>query len=173
MRKLLIFLLIIAGIQANSLEKELQNLSYKQKQVLIKTLYKGKEFNYGWTLAAIAWQESKFGKYLINLQDPSCGVFHVMPKYISDNKWKQSRICERLIKDFDFSFSQALAKLKYWENYHKSKKHYPVWKHTIMSYNGGFKGNDKYYKTIVLKIKALKHYIKKINPKFYKMIERR
>ena len=148
-----------------NLETEYKNLSNNQKATLMRTFYNGKSFDYGYTMAAIAWQESHFGKYLINLNDPSCGVFHVMPKYVGNrknSKWTQSRICERLITDYKFSFSSALERLKYFENYWKSKGVKRVWSHTVSSYNQGFnyRKNSEYLKAIKEKIRFLKTKIK-------------
>jgi len=162
---LVFYNLLIAKSNFKTLELEYKNFTVKQKATLVRTFYTGKTFNYGYTLTAIAWQESKFGKYLINLNDPSCGIFHVMPKYIgnTDNsKWTQSRLCEKLILDYDFSFSSALERLKYFENYWKSKEVPKIWSHTVSSYNQGFnyKPDSKYLKEIKLKVKFLKTKIK-------------
>lgn len=127
---------------------------------LAKRIYsKAKQFNLGYTMAAIAWQESQLGKYNLNLADPSCGVFHVMPRYMAKGKWKQSRVCERLIEDFDFSFSVALERFKYFENYWKSRGVSRVWSHAVGSYNGGFKPNYKYTEEIRKKIRILRKLI--------------
>jgi len=130
---------------------------------LIKQIYiKGKEFNYGYTLVAIAYVESRLGKYMINLQDPSCGLFHVMPSTLSTNKWKQSRICEALIKDNDFSISVALKRLKYFENYWKNKGYRgtKLWRRTVNSYNSGFGNNPKYVQKVINAVKKFRYIIK-------------
>jgi hypothetical protein len=128
-------------------------------------------------MAAIAWQESKFGKWMINLSDPSCGVFHNLLKSVakregkSVSKFSQARICEQLIEDFDFSFSQSLAELEYWKNYWKSKgyKNNELWRRTVMSYNAGFnyKNGKTYLDNIIKKIRILKKY-NISNLKFFK-----
>jgi predicted methyltransferase len=130
---------------------------------LIQQIYnKGKEFNYGYTLVAIAYVESRLGKYMINLQDPSCGLFHVMPSTLSHSKWKQSRICEALIKDTDFSITVALKRLKYFENYWKGRGYRGarLWRRTVNSYNSGFGNNPKYVNSIIHAINRLKPKIK-------------
>jgi len=162
MKKFLSILLILSGLFANSLDNELKSLTPKQRYVMHYVFYKTKQFNLGYTMTAIAWQESKFGKYPINIHDPSCGIFHIMPKYQTDNRWKQSRMCERLIADKDFSIATALSVFKYWYNYWRSKGYSKKlsWKKAIMSYNGGVKGNKKYYQQIVRKIKALRKVLK-------------
>ena len=160
---LLLPIFVYANSSLNSLVKHLNNLSWDQSQVLAKTKHKGDEFDYGLTLSAIAWQESNFGKWKINLMDPSCGVFHIMPKFMDTSKWRQSRLCERLISDYDFSFSTALQQLKYWENYWRSKHVSRVWSHTVCSYNSGFRfnSNSQYLHDIKIRIRALKIYFNK------------
>ena len=151
---------------ASSMSYEVKHLDSHQKEVLRKTFWKAKEFDYQWTLSAIAWEESKFGKYPVNLSDPSCGAFHNLLKSVAKrvdyevNKWNMSRICEYLIRDFDFSFSQALAELKYWENYWRSKglTGNKLWRRTIMSYNAGFnyKKGKNYLNRILKRIYILR-----------------
>ncbi len=166
LKKLVIILAIVVSVQAretvSTLLNELHHLTWQQTQILAKTKYKGDEFNLGYSLCAIAWKESDFGKWKINLMDPSCGIFHAMPKFMTDNKWNQSRLCERLITDYDFSFSTALQQLKYWENYWRSKHVHRVWSHTICSYNTGYRFNPEssYLQSIKLRVRALQLYFK-------------
>ena len=163
--KLLLLSILTSILFSDSIKNmkyELEHLSPAQLYIMNEIFKKAEPFDYGYTMVAIAWQESHFGKYQINLSDPSCGIFHVMPKYISKSKWGQSRICERLISDFDFSFTQSLEKLKYFENYHKSKGHSKIWSRTVQSYNAGFNSNKgiKYLNDIKTKIKLLKNIYK-------------
>ena len=169
MKQFLFFLLLVTLLHTEN-HNWFVKLSSKQKQILFKTYAKGKQFNYGLTLTAIAWQESYFGKYPMNLSDPSFGVFHINIKSISKrhnkhSKWSQSRLAERLLFDYDFCFAEALAELKYWENYWKSKGVSRVWSHTVSSYNGGYKWNSKqaklYLKAIKKKIRLLKKLLQK------------
>ena len=50
--------------------KKIDSLSKEQYNNLIWIYQQGKKYNLGLTLTAIAWQESHFGKYSINLSDP-------------------------------------------------------------------------------------------------------
>lgn len=124
---------------------------------------KAKPFDLSYTMTAIAKVESNFGVYKINInKDGSldCGVFMINTKTLSNNRWKQARICERLIYDFDFSFSVALERFKYFYNFWRSKGYSKAisWKRAVCSYNAGFnwKRGINYYKKIVKIIKAMK-----------------
>ncbi len=166
MKIILVLIILLGSLQATSLS----NLSYRQKQTLQYVYSRAKEFHLELTMTAIAWQESQFGKYTLSLSDPSCGIFHVMPATlakdtnINPTKWNQSRLCERLIFDRDFSFSAALVVLKYWQNYWESKNVPRVWSHMVASYNGGFDiniGTNKYLKHIIHKVRLLKAYLRR------------
>jgi len=163
--KILILILIALNLNATSLK----NLSYQQKEVLQYVYSRAKEFNLQLTMTAIAYQESQFGKYELDLQDPSCGIFHVMPALLAvkvgldNNNWNRSRLCEKLIEDKDFSFSAALLELKYWQNYWRAQHVKRVWSHMVASYNGGYNINIKtntYLKHIKHKIRLLRAYLK-------------
>jgi len=149
--------------------KKIDSLTTKQYNNLIWVYKQGKKYNLELTLTAIAWQESKFGKYPINLSDPSGGLFHNLLGSVcyrlelTPNQWNQSRILEKLISDKEFALQQAVAELYYWKSYWKVRNKKYLWKRMISSYNGGHKGNVKYYRDIVKKIRYLKRYFKWLN----------
>ena len=121
------------------------SLSIKQQEVLEYSITYGEPAGYGYTLAAIAEIESRYGEMVINLSDPSCGIYHILLKSIvtrtgmKDSGWNRSRLCDRLIRDRDFAASAALLELQYWEKYWRAKGVTHVWSHTVASYNGGFR----------------------------------
>ena len=166
MRCIFLIFLIIGLLKAN-LYSEYKNFSSYQKRIMYKTFKKAKQFGLQYTLTAIAWQESQFGKYRINLKDGkygSFGIFHnllesVCDRHNCDTYWSKSRLAERLILDYDFSFSEALAEFKYWFNYWKSKgfSDTVAWKRAVCSYNAGSNWNNglRYYRNIVKKIRFL------------------
>lgn len=161
--KKIIFILLIINISyANNIKslKFYQSLNVKQKGIMFAVFNKSKEFNLQYTLTSIAWVESHFGKYKINLDDPSCGIFHIVPKTLSNSHWEQSRICERLIKSFNFSYSIALKRFLYFYNYYRSKGYSKKisWKRAICSYNSGWNWRKglKYYKKVIKTIKILR-----------------
>jgi len=168
--KIISIIFLALSLSTTSLNAtSLRNLSYQQKEVLQYVYIRAKEFNLELTMTAIAWQESQFGEYELDLGDPSCGIFHVMPALLAvkvglnNNNWNRSRLCEKLIQDKDFSFSAALLELKYWQNYWKSQHVTRVWSHMVASYNGGYNIDIKtnmYLKHIIHKIRLLKAYLR-------------
>ena len=89
-------------------------------------------------LISISFVESRLGKYPINLQDPSCGVFHIHIKYLlkqlglKDTPFNRNKLCSDLL-DLDYSISLATNTLDYFYKYHKQD-----YKKTIQSFNSGF-----------------------------------
>jgi hypothetical protein len=150
-------LFLVLSLQAMN-QEQIDNLKY----IYNKT----KQFNLGLTMSAIAMTESSAGKYTLNINKDSidCGIFMLNSSTLSNNKWNQSRICERLIKDRDFSISLALERYKYFYNYYRSKGYSKglSWKRAICSYNAGWnwKTGIKYYKKVVRNIKLIDKIIK-------------
>ena len=138
-------------------------LSQNQLTVMHNIMEKAKPFNLSYTMAAIAWKESSLGKNLINLSSGDCGVFQVSAKTLSNNTFKQNRICQRLILDFDFSFSVAFERYKYFYNYYRSKglPKGVAWKRAICSYHSGWdwRKGILYYKAIVRNIRSIREII--------------
>ena len=167
MLKLLLLSTLVLSLQAEPTLQQLEDLSPNQKYILNETFKKAKEFGLEYSMTAIAWQESNFGNHImaINSSTIDCGVFMINSNNLGSNNWKRSRVCERLIKDYDFSFATALQHLKYWQNYWKSKGVQKVWSHTIASYNKGFnyEYGTKYLSEIKERIRILKKFFKKDN----------
>ena len=151
----ILFLLtsLILGKTGISLEQQEYNgFTEKQLNCITHAYELGKPFDLGHTMAAIAWQESRAGVYLVNMQDPSAGVFHnnlksVLARHeeLRDTGWQRNRIAQRLIESIDFSGAEALAELKYWQSVHGDRAWLLIWQ----SYNGGFafkRPNSKGYK---------------------------
>lgn len=163
MRALVIGVALATSVFAGTLKSDFQKLDPNQKYVLNETFVKGKEFNLGLTMAAIAWHESQAGAIPVNLADPSCGVFHNLITSVANRhgirntSFNRNVLCTRLVRDFDFSFSEALSELKYWENYYKKQP--KAWEMTVRSYNAGFtpENGGNYYKAIRSKVRFLKY----------------
>jgi len=151
----------------NDLVQELESLNNKQQEVLVKTFIKAKDYSLGYTMSAICWQESKFGKYLVNLSDPSFGPFHNYIKSVQKrhltNEWNTDRLVERLLFDYDFAFNESLTELQFWQIVYMNLKGSSS--NTVASYNAGYnhENGKRYLQNIRNKIRALRIYFKKHN----------
>jgi len=156
----LMFSLLPTQAKAN-LADDYKMMTTEQKQVLKKAYEHGKPFDLGYTLASIAWQESSCGKYMVNVFDPSFGIYHIQTKNavsftkVEDTKFNHNRVAMLLIDDFDYSSAICISVLRWWINYHKGS-----WSKAVSSYNGGFKGSKVYLRKIRTKIRFLKGIIK-------------
>lgn len=159
----------------NSYVKQLENLTKEQKKIMLYSYRVGEPEDLGYSLAAIAWKESMFGKYMLNLADGrlgSFGVYHILLEYaiararIKDD-WNTSRLAERLMYDLDFSAKEAIGELKFWKNYFRKNKY--QWKSMFAAYNAGTaalksKKGKQYADDAVLRVKALERYFEKHDP---------
>ena len=149
---------------------EPKKFSKAQRDNIIYAYNFGAPHGMGYTLAAIAWQESCAGVYMMNFSDPSAGLYHahipVVLKYYSkyeDNAFTRNVMGQMLIDNRLFASQIALDTLLYWQKYHKGNH-----KNTIKSYNKGFEWQkdkenntlaESYYNNITKKIRALESYI--------------
>lgn len=149
---------------------EPKKFSKTQRDNIIYAYNFGAPHGMGYTLAAIAWQESCAGVYMMNFSDPSAGLYHahipVVLKYYSkyeDNAFTRNVMGQMLIDNRLFASQIALDTLLYWQKYHKGNH-----KNTIKSYNKGFKWQkdkenntlaESYYNSVSKKMRALETYI--------------
>lgn len=156
-KQIVLIIALIVPLSANKLLKEFRAMDYQQKLVMVKTWMIGQESDLELTLMAIAWQESKAGKWLINISDPSFGVFHIVP---TGSKWEQSREAQRLL-DFEYSITKAIEILQYWKTYHNGN-----WQKMVKSYNAGYNYNsdkaEEYLSKIQAKVRVLRKVVKGI-----------
>ncbi len=155
---LLCFCASIVEARANICPR-FNELSEPQKNILYKSYEYGKIDDIGYSLAAIGWQESKAGKYLVNLGDPSFGVFAITIKTaskvegISENSFEANVLAQRLMTDFDYSLKMARREMLYWLGYHKND-----WGRSWASYNAGFNtsAGSSYSQDIASYVRELK-----------------
>lgn len=143
------------------LDAELRAMSDEQRYTLMKAFAYGAPYDLGYTLAAIAWQESQAGSVPVNITDPSFGPFHcrmdtVMRRVaLTDTPYNRNRIAARLLNDFEFAASMAVAELQYWQRVRHGK-----WRRMVRSYNAGYNEDSKdaeaYVAKIIKKVKALR-----------------
>ncbi|OBV29374.1 hypothetical protein BKN38_03785 [Helicobacter sp. CLO-3] len=143
-----------------------------QRDHLVYAYNFGAPHGMGYTMAAIAWQESCAGEYMMNFSDPSAGLYHahipMVLKYYSsykDTPFTRNVMGQLLINDRKLASQIALDNLIYWHKHHKGN-----YKNIIKSYNKGFKWQgdnasnalaESYYQSISKKVRALESYIPK------------
>lgn len=174
MKKALIGLMLIVGFAFGAIDyedrfdREFQKLDNSQKEMIQEIYNRSKPYDLVYSTLAIAWQESNFGKWNVNLADPSCGPFHqLVPLFIKKHKlentqFMQNKVCGELINNLDLSVSTVISELEAWKVVHKNR--WNTWEYVYRSYNAGYNYDSdkakKYAKMIKARIKVLKKYIK-------------
>jgi len=169
MEKIVLILIILLNTYAGSNKyiNMLKHISQNQWNVYKFISHNAKKYNLKYTLLAIAFKESQWGKYKLNLADPSAGLFHKLLSYycielgLKPNKWNESRLAERLINNNAESFMVALCDFKKAYKYFRTKGYSKAlsWRYAIQAYNAGlnnYHAGSKYYKEIIKIIRALK-----------------
>lgn len=163
--KLLLTLLLTVSLYGDKLLNELKNLSPDQKAVLYKTFEKGKALDLHYTLTAIAWQESSFGKFKIGRWSADYGVFQInirtwksrYSKEIKQYGLTNEKIKKYLVEHYDLGFVAAVDEILFWKTVHGNN-----WNKIWASYNDGThisaKGH-KYSKLIGKKVRAIKKFL--------------
>ncbi|TQR61606.1 hypothetical protein [Campylobacter troglodytis] len=139
----IIFILLLSFLLLNANELKWHELDNNQKRTakIIYRMVEDKDERLA--LIAIAFQESKLGKFPINIQDPSCGAFHILlPTYLNtkniiDSSYNRNVHCSELINDTVLSTKTALEILHFWKSYHRGNL-----ENAIKSYNTGFNFNS-------------------------------
>jgi len=146
---------------------QLNNLAPSQRLVLENAFVNGLSVDFGFTLAAIAFEESKAGLWNINFQDPSAGVFHTSLRSVlqrlnmKDTSFNRNLIGQRLIDDETFASKMAIKELRFWQKVHNGD-----WMKMYESYNAGYGKNPKYATRIRSNIRTL------VSCKFDRYIDR-
>lgn len=166
-------LCVFANLPLNTLNGGCENpkdFTQEQKEIILKAYQYGDAKNFGYTMAAIAWQESCAGKYLINFSDPSAGIYHahlpgVIKEYsnLKDTSFNRNLVGQILIQDQEFASQVALEQLLLWE-----KRFGRDEQKIIKSYNKGTswiknpqsnQKAEKYLKSVQEKIELLRVFI--------------
>jgi len=154
LNKILILLLLVTALMGLSLEQEFNMFTEEQYSIAIQSYGLGEPFGMGYTMAAIAWQESSSGTFLLNMNDPSAGVFanyipSVLARHgIKDTQRNRNIMAQKLMNSIDLSAAEALSELEYWKSIHGESSWPLLWQ----SYNGGFSykspGTSEYINSI-------------------------
>lgn len=136
-------LLVSAKSMAFNAQQCTTTFSENQLRTLKDAYFAGADREYGYTLAAIAWQESSAGKNLINPAGPAYGVFQNLSSTVHRRLAQngihktRSRVSVKLVSDFGFAAEMAMAELDYWKGRHGGR-----WDRMVASYYAG--GNWRY-----------------------------
>lgn len=135
MKYLYIIMLTLLSVGANA--SQCYDLNDSQKEVLAKAYDVGLADNLGYTMMAIAFEESTAGKYRMSFETHDYGVMQNNIKTASSRMgvkgyYNKLALAERLIKDDELSMNLALEELLYW------KKHTPNWRGMVSAYNNGW-----------------------------------
>ena len=177
MKKLILLMVISASTLLgnndlfNKYYKDLTKLNIDQINIMSTSYFTGKQNDLGHTLAAIAWKESDFGRYSINLADGMYGSFgpyqihlHLHVKALGiKTTWSISREAERLINDIEYSSKVALDNLLYWKE--RSKGNKSPYKSMLASYNAGNAGIENiagkaYAEDVAIRVKVIQKFMK-------------
>lgn len=132
-------------------------LTPEQRSVLYFSYSYGSPHDYGYTLAAIAMEESDLGRWTINLQDPSASPWGVtIDKAVKKLGWKHTpfnynRAAQLLMDDIFFGAGLAMETLLWWD-----KRREGNWRKVVESYNAGYGNNPEYVNRIIGHIRKIK-----------------
>ncbi len=158
-----LFLTSVITVTGTPVEEQFSRLTEQQKSILVRAYELGAPYDLGYTLAAIAWQESFVGDRIvpINLQDPSAGLWHkniynALAEHpeTPQNGLQINMMAQKLINDMEFAASIAISDLEHWKVRRNGN-----WMDVWASYNAGkyYKSDQarSYARSIYQKIKAL------------------
>lgn len=182
MLKFILGLVLCVNIYADTKDylADLYRLKASQIEVLKHSYHAGKEYDLSYTLMSIAWKESNFGKWTVNITDGSklkdnkypgaYGIYQallktVMSRHELTTSWSASRTIEKLLYDIDYSSREAIYNLLYWKKYWSDRECKQVWSMSVASYNAGYNSNKhspgkKYLIDIKDRVRALKVFLK-------------
>lgn len=136
----------VITVTGTPVDEQFSRLTQEQKSILVQAYQLGAPYDLGYTLAAIAWQESFVGDRIvpINLQDPSAGLWHkniynALAEHpeTPQNGLQINMMAQKLINDMEFAASIAIADLEHWKVRRNGD-----WEDIWASYNAG-----KYYRS--------------------------
>lgn len=152
-------LFLAKNVTAQTQCEFLNNLTPYQYKVAYQIYHVGKEWDLGLTSVAIAWKESKLGKYKVrfnrdNIKDVSVGVMHTVAYWKTKDMtaFESGRWIESMIDNDILSISVGIKDLVYWQD--RSKQD---WFKGVAMYNGGNNPNYGYAKSIANIVKDLKN----------------
>lgn len=120
----------------------LDELDLLQKSNLQRAYLAGQPYDYGYTLAAIAWQESSAGKFRLNVSSNDLGMYQINANTANrvmgvTNHYKKLELHQQLIYDDVLGAYIAISVLDHFRKDRILTK--KVYDEILMSYNTGYK----------------------------------
>jgi len=119
MLKIYIMLLLTAQLfSATDLKKVWNNMYQEQRESIYQSYEAGVDYNLGYTLAAINWQESVGGVYQISMDYHDFGIYHINIKWylrgekIKDTMWNRSKYSTFILTHPKVSEIYVISKLQ-------------------------------------------------------------
>lgn len=133
-------------------------ISPQQWIVLGEAYAKGVQHDMGYTMMAIAWQESRGGKYLMNVQTNDFGAMGINLRTAAKRRgakgvFGRNLLAQQLVLDRQLSYSLALEELLFWKGATNS------WRDMVSAYNNGYAYNKGsiYLNKIVRNVNMFMH----------------
>ena len=158
MRKLISLVSLVSSLFSWEFDNDsLSKLNSKQLSMLQQSYSIGKEYDLGYTLAAIAVVETRLGNYM--REENYCGIHQVSinttkSRFDTLQRYKDQELCKYINDSVELSSKLAIRELLYWKKVRKDN-----WRKVVMSYNGGWnttKHGVTYLSRITKVIKVLK-----------------
>lgn len=146
----------------NKIVKDLESIDSHKLKIMRRVYQLSEPHNLANSCLAILYKESHIGDYLINSISGDYGIMGINIKtYMNTYKlnggyWYKAKLISKLTIDNDLNIAVAIHNLKYWKKYYGDN-----WRIIWGSYNGGWKPNYNYAKSILTIIKAYKIFFKK------------
>lgn len=157
MRNILLLLFMVLVSNKSYAECDFfKKLSFYQQDIAYQAYRIGFEHDLGLTAVAIAWQESKLGKYKIRVgkgSDVSVGIGQtaVVWKTKGMSAFNRGRWVQSMIEHDAKSINVMMTDILHWQRVKGN------WRAGIMGYNAGYGSNTQYRDEVVSLVKQLKY----------------
>ena len=117
MRVAILLIMFVSIMYAGKLDKDWHSLSDQERQVIYNSYCVGKQYDIGLTLAAIAWHESKGGRWQIGTRSEDYGIYHInIYWYLREikvpvNMWNKSKYATILMTNPEIAETYVITKL--------------------------------------------------------------
>ena len=153
-------------LSVKEIERQWFKLKPYQKINLVRIYQRANNDDLSWTAIAIAWEESKYGRFQMGFPTDGsydCGVMHnnttsvLARKGLKTSLYNKVGICTSLIVNPEESYLEFVKEIRYWERVRGTSSWRAIWR----GYNAGYTGGGKNYSTMIARRIAV---VKKFMP---------